>query len=95
LRARRIPLADLDRIRMTVARDHSIDLVIRYRRGTTIAEQEYAFEVRDLDLDHEALDLAFRIAQICRLGGYLVRSESQDARVIDLVAQAPATHRLS
>jgi hypothetical protein len=86
---RRIAIADIDRVRVTVGRDFALTLAIRYRTRRSMSELSRTFAVRALDLDAEALDLAFRIARIARLGGYLVRRESKDHRVIELVAQAP------
>ncbi len=89
-RSTRIAIADLDRIRIIVKRGTSLELelAIRYRSGRGLVEVARPVTVRDVNLDHEAVDLAFRIAVICRFDGYLVRSAEQ-AHTIELVTQAP------
>jgi hypothetical protein len=88
VRPARIPIAALDRIRLTVAPDHRLRIDIRYRSGTVMADFSRELAVRHLDVDHEAVDLAFRIANVVKFGGYFVRS-TEAAHAIELVRQAP------
>lgn len=90
----RIATTDLDEISMSLppraGADLPLTLAIHHRRGQTPVEEVQAFAVAGLDRPEEALDLAFRIAQIIGFGGYLVRGSTAERLTINLVRHGPA-----
>lgn len=83
--ATRIPRAAIDRIQLTVTARQELALVIWHATRWSIREARSTFRVRDLDVDTEALDLAFRIARALGLPGFAVHP----GRTIELLPRGP------
>lgn len=83
--ATRISRAAIDRLQLTVTARHEIALAIRHATRWSIREARSTFRVRDLDVDTEALDLAFRIARALGLPGFAVHP----GRTVELLPRGP------
>lgn len=86
-----IAIDDIERVQIAMQRDFTLELSVHYwrviGRGRTKDVVTRTFAVRDVDLYAEAIDLAFRIAQIIRFEGYLLRGK--DPPAIELVREGP------
>lgn len=64
-----------------------LSLTLRYQSQDGEAEIEIPFWVKALDLRAEALDLAFRIAQVLRWPWYALAQDTPERLVIDLIPE--------